>query len=159
MPREASAGGIVIREQAGELEVAVIRPHGRSLWALPKGHVDPGESAAQTATREVWEETGLKATLVAPLGEIRYVYQFRGQRIFKRVHFFLFRYHSGVLGDIQHEGQRVEVDEARWVPLVRVASLLGYKGEKAIAARAVRMLLRAGGLLPSSHSPPEGSED
>ncbi|MET0405146.1 MAG: NUDIX hydrolase [Cystobacter sp.] len=157
MPREASAGGIVVREQAGELEVAVIRPHGRSLWALPKGHVDPGESAEQTATREVWEETGLRATLVAPLGEIRYVYQFRGQRIFKRVHFFLFRYHSGVLGDIQHEGQRVEVDEARWVPLIRVASLLGYKGEKAIASRAVRMLLRAGGLLSVPGPPPEGA--
>lgn len=125
--------------------MAVIRPHGRSLWALPKGHVDPGESPDQTATREVWEETGLRATLVAPLGEIRYVYQFRGQRIFKRVHFFLFRYLSGVLGDIQHEGQRVEVDEARWVPLVRASGLLGYKGEKAIAARAARMLLRTGG--------------
>ncbi|WP_043431215.1 NUDIX hydrolase [Cystobacter fuscus] len=159
MPREASAGGIVVREQAGELEVAVIRPHGRSLWALPKGHVDPGESAEQTATREVWEETGLRATLVAPLGEIRYVYQFRGQRIFKRVHFFLFRYHSGVLGDIQHAGQRVEVDEARWVPLVRVASLLGYKGEKAIAARAARMLLRAGNPLAVSGRPPDQGDD
>jgi len=139
--------------------VAVIRPHGRSLWALPKGHVDPGESPEQTATREVWEETGLRATLVAPLGEIRYVYQFRGQRIFKRVHFFLFRYHSGVLGDIQHEGQRIEVDEARWVPLVRTSALLGYKGEKAIAARAARMLLRAGTDLVLSGQKPEGSED
>jgi len=137
----------------------VIRPHGRSLWALPKGHVDPGESPEQTATREVWEETGLRATLVAPLGEIRYVYQFRGQRIFKRVHFFLFRYHSGVLGDIQHEGQRIEVDEARWVPLVRTSALLGYKGEKAIAARAARMLLRAGTDLVLSGQKPEGSED
>ena len=139
--------------------MAVIRPHGRSLWALPKGHVDPGESAEQTATREVWEETGLKATLLAPLGEIRYVYQFRGQRIFKRVHFFLFRYHSGVLGDIQHEGQRVEVDEARWVPLVRVAALLGYKGEKAIAARAVRMLLRTGQPPALPEGPLEPPED
>ena len=139
--------------------MAVIRPHGRSLWALPKGHVDPGESPEQTATREVWEETGLRATLVAPLGEIRYVYQFRGQRIFKRVHFYLFRYHSGVLGDIQHEGQRIEVDEARWVPLVRASALLGYKGEKAIAARAARILLRAGTVLAPPEPKPEGSGD
>ena len=147
-----------MREQEGELEVAVIRPHGRPLWALPKGHVDPGESPEQTATREVWEETGLKATLVAPLGEIRYVYQFRGQRIFKRVHFFLFRYHSGLLGDLRHTGQRVEVDETRWVPLSRVAALLGYKGEKAIAARAARMLLRAQA-APPRPGPEEGGED
>jgi len=152
----------VIREQGSELEVAVIRPHGRSLWALPKGHVDPGETPEQTATREVWEETGLTATLMAPLGEIRYVYQFRGQRIFKRVHFFLFRYQSGVLGDIRHTGHRVEVDEAKWVPLARAAALLGYKGEKAIAARAARMLLRAGTSLPEappSGGSPEGSGD
>ena len=148
-----------MREQEGALEVAVIRPHGRPLWALPKGHVDPGETPEQTATREVWEETGLKATLVAPLGEIRYVYQFRGQRIFKRVHFFLFRYHSGRLGDLRHEGPRVEVDETRWVPLVRVAALLGYKGEKAIAARAARMLLRAGAPLAPSGALPEGTEE
>src|SRR5690349_4708086 len=161
MPREASAGGVVIRENAGSWEVAVIRPHGRNLWALPKGHVDPGETPEQTAVREVWEETGLRATLVAPLGEIRYVYQFRGQRIFKRVHFFLFRYQSGVLGDIQHAGHRVEVDETRWVPLQRAAALLGYKGEKAIAARAARMLLRAGGNLALSSGVirPEGSGD
>ncbi|KFE67117.1 NUDIX hydrolase [Hyalangium minutum] len=146
MPREASAGGIVIRENAGSWEVAVIRPHGRSLWALPKGHVDPGETPEQTATREVREETGLTASLLSSLGEIRYVYQFRGQRIFKRVHFFLFRYLSGELG-VLPPGPRVEVDEARWVPLVQLVPMLGYKGEKSIAARAVK-LLRAGDSIP-----------
>jgi 8-oxo-dGTP pyrophosphatase MutT (NUDIX family) len=146
MPREASAGGVVIRDNAGSWEVAVIRPHGRNLWALPKGHVDPGETPEQTAAREVREETGLTATLVSPLGEIRYVYQFRGQRIFKRVHFFLFRFQAGELG-VLPPGPRVEVDETRWVPLERLVSVLGYKGEKSIAARAVR-LLRAGDSTP-----------
>jgi 8-oxo-dGTP pyrophosphatase MutT (NUDIX family) len=146
MPREASAGGVVIRENAGSWEVAVIRPHGRALWALPKGHVDPGETPEQTATREVREETGLTASLVSSLGEIRYVYQFRGQRIFKRVHFFLFHYQAGELG-VLPPGPRVEVDEARWVPLAQLVPMLGYKGEKSIAARAVR-LLRAGDSTP-----------
>jgi 8-oxo-dGTP pyrophosphatase MutT (NUDIX family) len=151
MPREASAGGVVIRENAGSWEVAVIRPHGRLLWALPKGHVDPGETPEQTATREVREETGLTATLVSSLGEIRYVYQFRGQRIFKRVHFYLFRYQAGELG-LLPPGPRVEVDEVRWVPLAQLVSLLGYKGEKSIAARAVK-LLRAGDSTPPGGLP------
>ncbi len=151
MPREASAGGVVIREKAGSWEAAVIRPHGRNLWALPKGHVDPGETPEQTAVREIREETGLTASLMVSLGEIRYVYQFRGQRIFKRVHFFLFRYQAGELG-VLPPGPRVEVDEVRWVPVGQLVPLLGYKGEKAVAARAVRWL-RGQGLLLEAPTP------
>lgn len=143
---ECSAGGVVVREIDGALEMAVIRPRGRTLWALPKGHLDPGECAEAAARREIMEETGLTTDLEAPLGDIRYSYTFRGKRIDKQVHFFLFRWNEGPdrgAIDALEPAMRVEVDEARWMPLLEAASRLAYAGERQVAARAVEMLKAA----------------
>src|SRR5437773_8900900 len=78
MQREFSAGGVVVRTIDGRPHVAVIRPRGKDgVWALPKGKIDPGESAAETAVREVREETGIEGRLVEKLGDIRYVYMWK----------------------------------------------------------------------------------
>ncbi|MGA9524582.1 MAG: NUDIX hydrolase [Myxococcaceae bacterium] len=140
MAREASAGGVVVREHEGELQLAVIRPRGKSVWALPKGHVDQGETPEQAAAREVREETGLEADLERPLGEIKYFYQFRGRRIFKTVSFYLFWYRGGHIDHLD-PSMRVEVDEARWIPLKGAHLQLAYKGEKEMVALAQALLL------------------
>jgi 8-oxo-dGTP pyrophosphatase MutT (NUDIX family) len=142
MPREASAGGVVVRTHDGELQLAVIRPRGKSVLALPKGHVDAGETPEQAASREVREETGLDADLEQSLGEIRYFYQFRGRRIFKTVSFFLFRYRSGQIDQLD-PAMRVEVDEARWIALADAHLQLAYKGEKEMVCRAQKLLLKS----------------
>src|SRR5688500_12421780 len=98
--REHSAGGVVIREHDGRYELAAIRPAHRAVLALPKGHVDPGETPEVAAQREVLEETGLTVCFEGKLLDIDYVYQFRGKRIFKRVSFFLFRHLSGEIDAI-----------------------------------------------------------
>ncbi len=139
MPSETSAGGVVVREDNGVLQVAVIRPRGKKIWALPKGHVDKGEQAEATAIREVKEETGLTATLEKPLGDIRYVYQWAGERIFKRVSFFLLRYASGEIDALEPE-MRLEVDLARWIPLAQAPTELAYKGEREMAKKALSLL-------------------
>jgi 8-oxo-dGTP pyrophosphatase MutT (NUDIX family) len=139
MPTETSAGGVVVREREGVYEVAVIRPRGRQAWALPKGHVDPGETPERTAQREVEEETGLQASLDRPLGEVRYFYQRDGKKIFKRVHFFLLRYVSGAINALDPK-MRIEVDEARWIPLADAPKRLSYKGERDMAAKALGAL-------------------
>lgn len=146
--REFSAGGIVLREREGLLEVAVIRPAGKSVTALPKGHIDPGENAEQAATREVREETGLEAALVQKLGDVKYVYRWRGKTIFKEVAFFLFHYQSGEI-DVLTEAMRKEVDRAYWLPLEEALSRLTYPGEREMAAKA-RAARRGQGEAPET---------
>jgi 8-oxo-dGTP pyrophosphatase MutT (NUDIX family) len=145
MKREFSAGAVVVRSMAGRQWLAAVRPGGKpeGIWALPKGLIDPGEGAQETALREVAEETGVEGEPVAKLGDVRYVYTWDGERIFKIVSFFLVRYRHGRIDDVP-PAHRHEVAEARWLPLEEAPRLLAYKGEKEMAEKAL-MMLAAGG--------------
>lgn len=138
--REFSAGGVVVREMAGVPHLAAIRPAGKTdVWALPKGNLAEGERADEAAAREVEEETGIAAELVGKLGHVRYTYSYGGERIFKIVTFFLFRYVSGELGQLRQEHAH-EVDEVRWVALADAPRLLTYGGERDMARAALERL-------------------
>jgi 8-oxo-dGTP pyrophosphatase MutT (NUDIX family) len=139
--REFSAGGVVFRRLRGRLWLAAIRPQGKpeGTWALPKGLIGEGEGSEETARREVEEETGLEAESLGKLGDIRYVYTWRGEQVFKVVSFFLFRYRRGRIGEITPVMRR-EVAEARWLPLDDAQRLLSYKSEREIAAKALEAL-------------------
>jgi 8-oxo-dGTP pyrophosphatase MutT (NUDIX family) len=141
MPREVSAGGVLVRRMRGRLWLAAIRPQGKAegVWALPKGLVDPGEQPAVTALREVREETGCEGELGPKLGDVRYVYTWGGERIFKIVSFYLVRWKGGRLGDLDPSMRR-EVAEARWLPLDDAPRLLAYKGEREMAEKAASAL-------------------
>ncbi len=134
MIREFSAGGVVIRQMQGRPFVAVVRVRDQIL-ALPKGHPDGEETAAEAAQREVREETGLEAGLVEKLGDVRYWYARDGERVMKIVSFFLFQYRSGSVEDHDHE-----VEEALWIPLADAAERLAYKGERDMAEAALSHL-------------------
>lgn len=137
MTREFSAGGVLVRRMRGRWWLAAIRPRGKpdGVWALPKGLIDPGESGAETAVREVAEETGLTGRLEQKLGDVRYVYTRRGERVFKIVSFFLVRWRSGRIGELP-PGMELEVAEARWLPLDDAPRLLAYGGEREMAEKA-----------------------
>jgi 8-oxo-dGTP pyrophosphatase MutT (NUDIX family) len=139
--REFSAGGVLVRKLKGEWVLAAIRPAGKDpgLWALPKGNIGRGEEPPATALREVHEETGVQGRLVEKLGDVRYVYTWRGERIFKVVSFFLLRYSSGRLGDLPAATAH-EVAEVRWLPLTDAPRLLAYGGEREMAERALASL-------------------
>ncbi len=123
---------------AGRSWAAAIRPGGKpeGVWALPKGLIEEGASPEATALREIEEETGCRGHPVGKLGDVRYVYTFAGERVFKVVSFFLVRYAGGRIDEIP-PAFRKEVAEARWLPLDDAPRLLAYKGEREMAALAL----------------------
>ena len=136
---EVSAGGVVVR--GDETVVIVPRkpgPEGQRTLALPKGHLDDGESMEQAAAREVQEETGVEAELVARLGDVKYWYRRKnGRPRPKQVTFYLFEYRSGDVADHDQE-----VLEALWMPLEEARTALTFPGEREMIERA--LVLRAG---------------
>jgi 8-oxo-dGTP pyrophosphatase MutT (NUDIX family) len=125
----------------GRWWLAAVRPQGKpdGIWALPKGLVDRRESPAETALREGFEETGVRARLDSKLGDVRYVYTWKGERVLKIVSFYLAYATQGRIGELP-PGMEIEVAEARWLPLADAPRLLAYKGEREMAERAVETL-------------------
>jgi 8-oxo-dGTP pyrophosphatase MutT (NUDIX family) len=125
----------------GRWWLAAVRPQGKpdGVWALPKGLVGRGESPGETALREGFEETGVVARLDEKLGDVRYVYTWKGQRIFKIVSFYLAFATRGRIGELP-PGMEIEVAEARWLPLADAPRLLAYRGEREMAEKAVEKL-------------------
>ena len=120
---------------------AAVRPQGRreGMWVLPKGIVDRGEAPAETALREAYEETGVRGRLGRKLGDVRYVYTWEGERVFKIVSFFLAHATTGRIGALP-PGMDVEVADARWLPLADGPTLLAYRGEREMVAKAIEEL-------------------
>ena len=110
---------------------------------MPKGLIDEGERGVDTAVREVHEETGIDGVVDRKLGDVRYVYTWDGERIFKVVSFFLLRATGGRIGELP-PGMEIEVSEARWVPLDDAPALLSYGGEKEMARKALDALAEEG---------------
>jgi 8-oxo-dGTP pyrophosphatase MutT (NUDIX family) len=134
--REFSAGGVVVR---GDRVVTIVPTRraadGARVLALPKGHVDPGESPVEAAGREVREETGVVAEPVCELGESRYWYRRGGRTIGKSVAFFLFSYVEGDIAD--HDD---EVEEVRWMDLEEARTALSHEAEREMVSLALAYL-------------------
>ncbi len=109
---------------------------GRVVWSLPKGHVEEGETTAEAAVREVEEETGVKAEVVAELGVVDFWFTADDKRVHKTVHHFIMQ---AIGGEIS--GDNPEVLTAEWVELDRAAARLAYSDERKLLHKARAMLI------------------
>ncbi|MEU4764113.1 NUDIX hydrolase [Actinosynnema sp. NPDC023794] len=133
---ETSAGGLVLDfEQHVAAIIGRLDRRGRLLWSLPKGHIEAGETAEQTAVREVAEETGIHSKVLRPLGSIDYWFVAEDRRVHKTVHHFLLEALGGELSD-----EDVEVTEVAWVPLGELDDRLAYADERRLVRRAAELL-------------------
>lgn len=143
---ETSAGGLVVAGLDGPVDqqsaalIGRTDRRGRVLWSLPKGHIEAGESAEQTAEREVAEETGISGRVLEPLGDIDYWFVTEGRRVHKTVHHFLLGFLGGELSDAD-----VEVTEVAWVPLSEMNTRLAYADERRLVRAAIDVIARLAG--------------
>ena len=149
---ERSAGGVLVLRQGPQLLAALIQLRGGQVLALPKGHIEPGETPEAAALRETREETGMRGELLAELEEIQYMFWSRSMdaRVSKRVAFFLLAYRSGSIA--HHDG---EVDGVTLVPVERAAAALTYPGERRVMEAALAWLGTAGYGGPATKNAPE----
>lgn len=101
--REPTAGGIVFRrDKDGGVEILLIQD-AKDRWTIPKGHIEPGENAQQTAKREIGEEAGLTDTdILGWLGKIHFRYRRVDKLVLMTTQIYLVRA-KGDTGAIQKE--------------------------------------------------------
>jgi len=128
--RYSHAGGVVARTVDGEREYLLVEARrSRGEWVLPKGHIEPGETPEAAAVREVQEEAGVRAEVVARAGEGKYAVD--GQPVCTI--FFLMRY--------QGEVTRQEDRARTWRPYKDALGLLRFDDTR-------RVLMQAHALSP-----------
>lgn len=136
--RAFSAGGVVWRDNAGRIEIAVCARD--RLLCLPKGTPEPGESELATALREVREETGLEVEAGEELGAIKYWFVREQSRVQKTVRWWLMR---ATGGDVSlHDA---EFDSVRWADAREAMAALTYADERGIVERALARIAGAAG--------------
>lgn len=141
-----SSGGFVTARFADGPKLLLIKNIFDNRWAVPKGHVDPGETSEQAAIREIKEETGLDAAIRKPLGKNTYYFRgLRGPEKGKTVRKTVDMYLLEAIGDTTIYPEKLDphdklVKEARWFSPDEAVSAIPYANLRPLAKKAARMV-------------------
>lgn len=121
--REATAGGIVYRHGADGIEILLIQDI-KDRWTIPKGHIEEGETAQQTARREIGEEAGLhNLEILGWLGKIH----FRYRRVDKLVLMTTQIYLVKALGDTSKIKKEEIMNDIKWFTFHDALEVVEYE--------------------------------
>lgn len=134
MKRAFSAGGVVYKFENGELKILLISTKEGKTWSLPKGLIEKGENAKETALREIKEETGIDGKIIDEIGETSYWFSMEGEKYFKTVKYFLVQYTGGQINP------QWEISSAQWFSPEEALEKLTYKTDKEILKKALEKI-------------------
>lgn len=123
--REPTAGGIIFRhaKEDGAIEILLIQDV-KSRWTIPKGHIEPGETAQQTAKREIGEEVGLhQVETLGWLGKIHFRYRRIDKLVLMTTQIYLVR----ALGNTNDIHKEEWIQEVKWFPFHDALELIEYE--------------------------------
>ncbi len=133
MEQEKSCGAVIFRKHHGNTELLLIKHTNGGHWSFPKGHVEPGETEAETARREIREETGLEVQIDTSFREV-VSYSPRKDTI-KNVVYFLAWVKSQEL-----RPQPEEVSQVKWVEISLAPKWLNYDNDRQLVNRVKAMI-------------------
>ncbi|MGH2830859.1 MAG: NUDIX hydrolase [Actinomycetota bacterium] len=132
-----SAGGVVFDAGGRVVLLGRAGEDGVLRWSLPKGAIEDGESVEHAAVREVREETGIDAAIVAPAGVIDYWFVWKPEdtRYHKFVHYFSMRATGG-----DFSRRDAEADDVGWFDRAQALEKCSYPNERGVIEAAAKAL-------------------
>lgn len=146
MKEEFSAGGVVFKidEISSNAKILLCyqkKLSGHKTYCLPKGHIEDGETVKAAAIREVFEETGVRAEIIAPLPDVTYFFMENGETIKKKVAFFLMKMIT------QDFKPNEETESLLWCDEKEATTLDKYPSEINVIKVAFKLLAKHNQLL------------